>query len=309
MRQPRPSPVTMYLSELAEGSKRTMRFGLTTACTFMGGSDPDRFPWHRVRVDQIAALRADLAARLAPNTANKILAAVKGVLRASWRMGLMSAEDLYRCADVRTVKGGAQERGRSLSRDELAALFRACGGGPGGRRDAAALACLYGCRRSEPVALDVADYDPESGRLRIRAAKGNKHRDVYLTNGSKRAVDAWLRVRGAAPGPLLVPVDQFGILSIRRLCDQSMYEICKRLATRAGVARFSPHDLRRTFAGDMLDAGADVALVQRLMGHSSVATTVGYDRRPEAATRRAAGLVGVPYRSRRSGALTLPTRE
>ena len=53
--------------------------------------------------------------------------------------------------------------------------------------------------------------------------------------------------------------------------------------------------MQRTFAGDMLDAGADVAVVQRLMGHSSVATTVGYDRRPVEATRKAAGLVGVPY--------------
>jgi site-specific recombinase XerD len=75
-----------------------------------------------------------------------------------------------------------------------------------------------------------------------------------------------------------------------------MYEICKRLARRAGVPKFSPHDLRRTFAGDMLDAGADVALVQRLMGHANIATTVGYDRRPEEATRRAAGLVSLPYR-------------
>jgi integrase len=248
-----------------------------------------------VRVDRVAALRADLAGRLAPNTANKILAAVRGVLKASWRLGLMSADDLYRCADVRPVKGGPAQRGRALTKAELRALFAACGDGPGGRRDAAALACLYGCRRSEPVALDLADYDADTGHLRIRQAKGNKHRTVYLTNGAKRAMDDWLEVRGDEPGPLLVPVDSVGRVNVRRLHDQSMYEICKRLALRAGVERFSPHDLRRTFAGDMLDAGADVALVQRLMGHSSVATTVGYDRRPEEATRRAAGLVGVPY--------------
>jgi integrase len=81
-----------------------------------------------------------------------------------------------------------------------------------------------------------------------------------------------------------------------------LYGVCKRLAGRAKVAHFSPHDLRRTFAGDMLDAGADVALAQRLMGHANVATTVGYDRRPEEATRRAAGLIGVPYRTGRPGA-------
>jgi site-specific recombinase XerD len=95
---------------------------------------------------------------------------------------------------------------------------------------------------------------------------------------------------------LLTPVDAIGRVTIRRLHDQTLYEVCKRLAKRAKVAHFSPHDLRRTFAGDMLDAGADVALVQRLMGHANVATTVGYDRRPEEATRRAAGLVGIPYR-------------
>jgi hypothetical protein len=103
LRSPRPDPVALYLSELAEGSRRTMLRGLRTACEFLGGSDPSRFPWHRVRVDRLAALRSDLASRLAPNTANKVLAAVKGALRASWRMGLMSAEDLYRCADVRPV--------------------------------------------------------------------------------------------------------------------------------------------------------------------------------------------------------------
>jgi len=59
-----------------------MRLALVTACRFFGGTDPERFPWHRVRVDQVAALRADLAGRFAPNTANKILAAVRGTLKA-----------------------------------------------------------------------------------------------------------------------------------------------------------------------------------------------------------------------------------
>ena len=93
---PRPTlgPVALYLSELAEGSKRTMRRSLAHACAFLGGGAPDTFRWHKVRVGQVAALRADLAARYAPNTANKILAAVRGALRACWRIGLLSAEDL-----------------------------------------------------------------------------------------------------------------------------------------------------------------------------------------------------------------------
>lgn len=291
------SPVQVYLSELSPGSRRTMTRSLKTAALFLGNTDDiERFPWHRLRVEQVAALRAHLASRLAPNTANKVLAAVRGVLRASWRMGRLSADHLYRCTDVRPVKGGAKEQGRSLSRQELKALFSACGEGNAGARDAAALACMYGCRRSEPVALDLSDYDPRSGRLRIRHAKGNKNRDVYLTNGAKKAMDRWLEVREDEPGPLLLPVDAIGRIGSRRLHDQALYQLCKRLAERAGIEPFSPHDLRRTFAGDMLDAGADLALVQQLMGHSSPSTTAGYDRRPEAARQRAAGLVSVPFR-------------
>jgi integrase len=285
----------MYLAELSPGSRRTMRVSLGVACRFFGGREPGTFLWHRVRADQVSALRSDLGARLAPNTANKIMAAVKGVLRASWRLGLMSAEDMWRCTDVKPVKGGARERGRALPRTELAALFRACGCDDRGRRDAAILALVYGCRRSEAVGLDLADYEPTSGRLRVRHAKGNKTRHVFLANGSKKAVDAWLRIRGDEAGPLLTRFDSTGRVVLKPITDQTLYQRCRCLADAAGIEAFSPHDLRRTFAGDMLDAGADVALVQQLMGHSSVSTTVGYDRRPEAARRAAAGLVGVPF--------------
>jgi site-specific recombinase XerD len=150
--------------------------------------------------------------------------------------------------------------------------------------------------------LDVADYDHVTGRLRIRGAKGNKDRDVYLANGAKRAMEDWLEVRGWEPGPLLYPVDSIGRIRIRRLSDQAMYRICERLAESASIDRFCPHDLRRTFAGDMLDAGADLAIVQRLMGHSSVTTTVGYDRRPREAARSAASLTLIPHAHSAGGA-------
>lgn len=86
-----------------------------------------------------------------------------------------------------------------------------------------------------------------------------------------------------------------GTIIMRRMTDQSVLDLVGRLARWAGVPRFSPHDLRRTFIGDMLDLGVDLSTVQQLAGHAQVTTTARYDPRGEHVRRRAAEMLHVPF--------------
>jgi integrase len=99
--------------------------------------------------------------------------------------------------------------------------------------------------------------------------------------------------------PLFTPVLKNGRLSMRRMSDQAVYNLLEKRAQEAGVDRFSPHDFRRTFVGDMLDAGVDIATVAGIAGHASVNTTARYDRRPEETKRQAAAKLHYPYQRRK----------
>jgi site-specific recombinase XerD len=231
-----------------------------------------------------------------------MLAALRGVLKEAWRLGQMDAETYQRASDLRNVRSERLPTGRALTKRELQKLFRACSksAGPIGARDAALISVLYGggLRRSEAVSLDLEDYNPETGELRIRAGKGRKERTVYARNGSKDALEAWLTVRGDEAGPLFWPADGRGRKLVnRRMSDQAVRLMLMRRAKQARISQhFSPHDLRRTFVSDLLEAGADMSVVQGMAGHSSIDTTARYDRRGEEAKRRAAELLHVPYK-------------
>ncbi|ROR03386.1 tyrosine-type recombinase/integrase [Desulfosoma caldarium] len=301
---PRPAdqnPAAVYLAGLSEGtSRRTMLGALEQVARYVsqGRFGAMDFPWQGLRYQHVQAIRSHLANTMKHTTANKVLAALRGVLRAAWRLGLMDAEDYQRAADVPCVRGESLPAGRAVSHAELRALMEACKAdqSPKGTRDAAIIALMYGCglRRAEVIGLDLADYDQGEGTLRVQG-KGRKQRLCHVTNGAARALTAWLRTRGKAAGPLFLPVTKAGDLQWRRMTTQAVYYILARRAKEAGVEHLSPHDLRRSFVSDLLDMGADIVTVQRLAGHAQVTTTARYDRRGEAAKRQAAAMLRVPF--------------
>jgi site-specific recombinase XerD len=297
------APATVYLERLAPGSRRTIRHALLLIARIVAGrrhANIATFPWPELRYEHTAAVRAALLKRrLAPATVNRILAALRGVLREAWKLELLSAEDLARAIQVENVRATTLPRGRALARSELEALFASCAldPSPAGARDAAALALLYGAglRRSEAVTVDLGHLDLPTDTIKVLGAKGRKDRVTYL-GAAVETVARWVALRGPTAGPLLLAVNKAGRIVFRRLCGDAVRRLLERRARTAGVAGFSPHDLRRSCASDLLDAGADLAVVQRMLGHADPATTSRYDRRGEEAKKRAARLLHVPVR-------------
>lgn len=289
-----------YLAGLAPGSRRTMARALAVVAEIATGGklDPISMPWHTLTAAHTAAIREQLAERYAPATANLHLAALRGVLKSAWRLGAMGADQRERAADVGSVRGSRLQAGRALAAGEVLALFGVCKADAtaAGARDGALFGLLYGAglRCAEVVGLDLESLDLENADL-VVIGKGNKQRRAHLDAGALRAVRAWLAFRGDAPGPLLCPVAKGGKVELRRMTTRAVALVCEKRLKAAGIADFSPHDLRRSFISDLLDRGADVAHVQQLAGHASPTTTSRYDRRPEAARKRTASLISVPW--------------
>ena len=296
------NPAGLYLATLLPSGRLVMAGALDIiARDYLGYPGGAReVPWHQLRYEHVQAVRTRLGEKYKPATANRYLSALKGVLREAWRLGAFPGEELERVRDVRSVPGSAIPAGRSLSKGELKALMDVCADGtPMGARDAAVIALGYGAglRRTEISGLSLEDFRTEGDGLVVRVVgKGAKERLVYLDNGAAEAIADYIEVRGAAHGALLWSARKGGALNEGAgMSDEAVAVILKRCATKAGVSKLSPHDLRRSFVSDLLDAGVDIATVAAMAGHSRVTTTQRYDRRGEEAKRRAAGTLHVPY--------------
>ena len=198
-------PARVYLASLSAGSRPAMRGSLQVVAELLtsGRCGWETMPWQLLRVQHTQALRSELADRYAAATANKMLAALRGVLRAAWELNQIDTDSYQRAVSVRAVRGETVPRGRSITKGELRALFGVClrDRTPMGARDAALLAVLYGSglRRAEAAALDVTDYEyeyeAESGSgsdFRVRRTAGEsrqgEQRADLLHRGGRAAV-------------------------------------------------------------------------------------------------------------------------
>jgi integrase/recombinase XerD len=253
------------------------------------GGDLARYVDHLAArgLDDLAAVReADVAAfvpalrspplNLAASSAARALAAVRGLHRFAVRDGLVPHD----VAREVTPPALPARLPRTLSVDEVEQLLGGCvGPGPGPLRDRALLELLYstGARISEAVGIDLDDLDTDQRTVLLRG-KGGKQRVVPVGRPALAAVDAYLvRARPALAargrgGPAL-------LLNARgaRLTRQSAWHALRGAAEVAGLsAAVSPHTLRHCFATHLLAGGADVRVVQELLGHASVSTTQVY---------------------------------
>ena len=225
----------------------------------------------------LAALRAD---GLAGSSAARAISAVRGLHRFAAREGLVAADV---AADVRPP-APPKRLPKALDVDQVTRLLAVPDDTPLGLRDKALLEFLYGtgARISEAVGAAIDDLELGDEAAAVLHGKGGRTRLVPIGGYARQALDAYL-VRGrpalAANGTGTPAV----FLNARggRLSRQSAWTVLRRAAGAAGLPvdgphAVSPHTLRHSYATHLLDGGADVRVVQELLGHASVTTTQVY---------------------------------
>ena len=167
-----------------------------------------------------------------------------------------------------------------LSASQVGAMLAACtGDGPPEMRNRAILEVLYGCglRVSECTGLDLGDCIIEEGYLRV-VGKGGKERISPISGAALEALGAYLeRARPALAKPYAKPTAAV-FLNARggRLTRQSVHAIVADAGRLVGVDNLHPHTLRHSFATHMLEGGADLRVIQEILGHSDISTTQVY---------------------------------
>lgn len=276
-----------YIGGLAPSGRRGITSLLNRSASILKrGADADNYPWEQLNYAAVAKVRAALLDDgYAVSSVNMVLSALRGVAQTAFNLNYMNAETLARIRSVKRVSGDIQRKGRALDRQEIRALIQAAKQHPQHVRRCRDVAivltlCGTGLRAGELVKLERRDYD--NGILTVRQGKGRKYREIYVADAVDKAIRAWLKIRAnEAENALFSRIQRNGKADNQLLTTTGLTGILEQLQQTSGIARFTPHDMRRTFITRLLEQGVDINTVRQLAGHSDISTTTRYDCRGE----------------------------
>ena len=239
----------------------------------------------RGKEDASSVVRDDIVDFLADERAQGMAGATRARRTAAIRMFFRHLKERHRLranpSDLMDSPRKARALPRVLTEEEVARMIdEVKGDDPRALRDRALLETLYGCglRVSEACAMKVEDIIAEGELLRV-FGKGSKERVVPIGGGAGRALSAYMAGgRGALTKGDLSETHVFVTRLGRPFTRQGVFKIVRERAAAAGIAadRISPHVLRHSYASHMLARGADVRVIQELLGHADVGTTQIY---------------------------------
>ena len=239
----------------------------------------------RGKEDSSSVVRDDIVDFLADERSQGMAGATRARRTAAIRMFFRHLKERHRLranpSDLMDSPRKARALPRVLTEEEVARMIdEVKGDDPRALRDRALLETLYGCglRVSEACAMKVEDIIAEGELLRV-FGKGSKERVVPIGGGAGRALSAYMDGgRGALTKGDLSETHVFVTRLGRPFTRQGVFKIVRERAAAAGIAadRISPHVLRHSYASHMLARGADVRVIQELLGHADVGTTQIY---------------------------------
>ena len=282
------NPAQAYVLTLGAGQSRNKVVRVLNAIAKEFGHDSlNDCPWEKMNYDAVLAFRVrQMEKGLSPSTVNLQICTLRMVAKQAWLKGMMSIETYSAIREVKSVRGSRLSKGRALSTRETGKLIASSElkGNAIGVRDAAiiALAVACGMRRTEIASLRISNINCQNKIITI-LGKGNKERRVAPSDDAWERLADWLAIRGTEGCDNVFVAVKKGdnIQPFWPISASAIYQLLRARAIESRISAFTPHDLRRTFATRLLDAGADINTVRQAMGHSSVITTQRYDQRGE----------------------------
>ena len=279
------NPVSSFLLTLeSKFSVNTYHSRISIFCDFYFKTrNFDKCKWSELNhIIILQYMRFETNNNKAHTTINLTLSALKSIACECWQQRIIDIECYTRIKMIKKLKGTRAIAGRVLKKnevDKIKSYFKSHNDNKNTRNYAIfALACGAGLRRREIMLLNISDI---KGQTVLVHGKGNKSRTIYLCNFVSEAVSKWLKILKRKSGALFSSICKNEEISNTRISSMGIGVVINQIIDNVKIEHFTPHDLRRTFATTLLEVGADQIAVQRLMGHSSLNTTIIYDRRGE----------------------------